>query len=47
MVQLSTSTKRKVLELVRDCEVDMNDFLAKVDINILPLGSYDVVIGME
>ena len=39
LVQLATGTKRKVSELVRDGEVHMNGFLAKVDTNILPLGS--------
>ena len=38
-VQLATSTKRKVLDIVRDCEVNLNDFPAKIDLNILPLGS--------
>ena len=47
MVQLSTGTKRKVSKLVRDYDVDMNNFPARVDLNILPLGSYDVLIGME
>ena len=47
LVQLTTSTKRKVSELVRDYEVNLNDFLAKIDINILPLGLYDVLINMD
>ena len=47
LVQLATSTKRKVSELVRDCEVDINGFPAKVDLNILTLGSYDVLICMD
>ena len=46
-VQLATSTKRKVSELVRDFDVDMNDFPAKIDLNILPIGSYDVLISMD
>ena len=47
MIQLATGTKRKVSELVKDCEIDMNGFPTKVDLNILPLGSYDVLIGMD
>ena len=38
MVQLATSTKRKVLEIVKYCEVNLN---------ILPLGSYDMLISMD
>ena len=47
MVQLATSTKRKVSVLVRECEVNLNGFLANIDINILPLGLYDILIDME
>ena len=32
---------------MRDCEVKLNGFFAKIDLNILPLGSYDVLIGMD
>ena len=44
LVQLATSTKRKVSELVKGCELDLNGFPTKVDLNILLLGSYDVLI---
>ena len=47
MVQLATGTKRKVSKLVRDCEVDMNSSPTKVDLNILPLGSHNVLIGKD
>ena len=47
MIQLATSTKRKVLELVRDCEVNLNMFPTEIDLNILPLGSYNVLISMD
>ena len=47
MVQLATSMKRMVSKLVRDCEVNLNSFPAKIDFNILPLGSYDVLLGMD
>ena len=47
LVQLATSTKRKVSELVKGCELDLNGFPTKVDLNILPLGSYNIIIGME
>ena len=38
LVQLSTGMKRKVSEFVKECEVNLN---------ILPLGSYNVLIGMD
>jgi hypothetical protein len=47
MVQLSTGAKRKVIELVKSCLVDMNELSTKEDLNILPLGSYDCIIGMD
>jgi hypothetical protein len=47
LVQLATGTKRKVTELVNSCPVDMNGLSTKVDLNILPLGSYDCLIGMD
>ena len=47
MVELATGIKRKVTSYVKDCEILMNDFNMHVDMNILPLGSYDMVIGMD
>ena len=46
LVQLATGTKRKVTSYVKGCEILMNDFNAHVDLNILKLGSYDMLIGM-
>ena len=46
-VQLSTGTKLKVSKIVKYCEVKLNGFLMKVNLNILPLGSYDILIGMD
>ena len=39
--------KHKVLKIVKECEVNLNGFLTKVNLNILPLGSYDILIGMD
>ena len=39
--------KWKVSEIVKDCEVNLNDFPMKVNLNNLPLGSYDILIDME
>jgi predicted aspartyl protease len=47
LVQLAIGTKRKVTKLVKSCPVDMNGLRTKVELNILPLGSYDCLIGME
>jgi hypothetical protein len=47
LVQLATGTKRKVTELVKSCSVDMKGLSTKAELNILPLGSYDCLIGMD
>ena len=47
LVQLATGTKRKVSELVEKCPLVMNGLITCVDLNVLLLGSYDVLIGMD
>jgi hypothetical protein len=47
LVQLATGTKRKFIELVKSCPVDMKGLSTKAELNILPLGSYDCLIGMD
>ena len=47
IVQLATSTKQKVTSLIRNCKVMMNYFLTHVNVNIMPLGSCDLLIGMD
>jgi hypothetical protein len=47
LVQLATGTKRKVTELVKFCPVDINGLTMKADLNILSLGSYGYLIGMD
>jgi len=47
MVQLATGMKRKVFNYVKDCEVIMSGFKTPIELNVLPLGSYDVLIGMD
>jgi hypothetical protein len=47
LVQLAIGTKRKVTELVKSCLVDMKGLSTKAELNILPLGSYDCLIGMD
>jgi hypothetical protein len=47
LVQLATEAKRKVNEMVKSCLMDMNGLKTKADLNILPLGSYECLIGMD
>ena len=47
LVHLATRTKRKVVNYVESCNLMMNWFETKVKLNVLPLGSYDVLIGMD
>ena len=44
---ISHKYKKKVSKLIRNCKVMMNDFLTHVNVNIIPLGSYDLLIGMD
>ena len=47
LVQLATGAKRKVTDFIVDCEVKLQDHKTRNDLNILPLGSYDMIIGMD
>jgi len=47
LVQLATGTKKKVTNLVKGCEISMNGFKTQEDLNVLQLGSYDVLIDMD
>jgi hypothetical protein len=47
LVQLATRDKRKFNEMVKSCLMDMNGLNTRADLNILPLGSYDFLIGMD
>jgi hypothetical protein len=44
---LAIGTKRKVTELVKSYSIDMNGLSTKAELNVLPLGSYDFLIGMD
>ena len=46
LVQSGTCTKRKLTNYVKNYEILMNEFNMHADVNILPLGSYDMLIGM-
>jgi hypothetical protein len=47
LVKLATRAKRKVNEMVKPCLMDMDGLNTREDLNILPLGSYDYLIGMD
>ena len=47
LVQLATGEKRKVIDFVKDCTLMMNQFETSVKLNVLSLGSYDILIGMD
>jgi hypothetical protein len=47
LVQLATEAKRKINELAKDCPIDMNGLITRVDANIIPLGSHDFLIDMD
>jgi hypothetical protein len=47
LVQLATNTKRKVTEYISKCNIGINDQSTVVNLNVLPLGSYDILIGMD
>ena len=47
LVQLATGAKRKITEFVKVCPLEMNGMKTFEVLNIIPLGSYDVLIGMD
>jgi hypothetical protein len=47
LVQLSTGTKRKVAEAIPTCQFIMGGLPTRETLNLLPLGSYDLLIGMD
>lgn len=47
LVQLATIIKRKVIKVVKECPIELNEFLTTTYLNVLPLGLYDALIGMD
>ena len=47
LVQLATGNKRKVSEVIEKCPFIMKRLTTCVDLNVPPLGSYDILIGMD
>ena len=47
LVLLATGAKRRVSAKIPDCALQISGQQLMVDLNILPLGSYDVLLGMD
>jgi hypothetical protein len=47
LVQLSIGTKKKVTKVIPACQFVMSGFPTQENLNIPPLGSYDLLIGMD
>ena len=47
LVQLATSTKKRVHHWVRFCAFELNGMPTSVHLNMVPLGSYSMLLGME
>jgi hypothetical protein len=47
LVQLAIGSKRRINELVKKCPMEMNGISTRGDLNIIHLGSYDFLIGMD
>jgi hypothetical protein len=47
LVQLATGTKRRIHDMVTSCSISLNGMDTSIDLNIKPLGSYDILIGMD
>eukprot|EP00253_Pinus_taeda_P032966 PITA_32966 len=47
LVQLATGAKRRVTAKINDCSFTIADQPITADLNILPLDSYDILIGMD
>jgi hypothetical protein len=47
LVQLATGTKRRIHDMVRSCSISLNGVNTSIDLNIIPLGYYDILTGMD
>ena len=46
-VELPTGSKVAVDSFVSGCKLDLGAFTTTIDLHILPLGSYDIVLGID
>ena len=47
LVQIAPTTNNKVSKVVKKCPLVMDGLVTHANLNVLPLGSYDVLIGMN
>ena len=47
LVRFATRAKRKITCFVKECALLMDEFETVVKLNVFPLGSYDLLIGMD
>ena len=47
LVGLANGTKKKVSKVVRKFPLVIDGLITCADMNVMPLGSYDVLIGMD
>lgn len=47
IVQLATWMKRRVEYWVRDFQIKLNGMLTVANLNVLPLGEYSILLGMD
>ena len=45
--ELASGTKKRVHHLVRACEFELNGMPRISHLNVLPLGSYSMMLGMD
>ena len=46
-VQLAIGAKKKVIEFVANCEILIQNHATRINLNVFPLGSYDMIICMD
>jgi len=46
-VQLATEEKRRVAQFIAKCEISIQNHATRINLNVLPLGPYDMIIGMD
>jgi hypothetical protein len=47
LVRLATRTKRRIHDMFIGCSISINGVNTNIDLNIIPLGSYDILIRMD
>lgn len=47
LIQLATGAKRRVLSKINNCSLQIAGQLVMTYLNVLPIGSYDILISMD